>query len=127
MTAASGITGRSAAITGVSKLSGRQITRAEARRRLSAYLRNLLSSVERKNSWLQAEAASDAKSDGVQDFLSPMYWDFNAVRDDLQEYMHHHRDDANAMLVSDEPSSLSRATRPPECSDNTLTPPGKSI
>ena len=57
--------------------------RAEPRRRALAYLRGLLSPLARKNGWQLAEAAGDATPDGVQDFLSRMRWDADAVRDDL--------------------------------------------
>jgi SRSO17 transposase len=50
------------------------------------YLRGLLLPLERKNGWQLAEAAGDATPDGVQDFLSRMRWDADAVRDDLRAY-----------------------------------------
>src|SRR3712207_6955423 len=63
--------------------------RAEPRRRAGAYLRGLLAPVERKNGWQLAEAAGDATPDGVQDLLSRMRWDAEAVRDDLQRSEEH--------------------------------------
>src|SRR4028119_1337482 len=57
--------------------------RAEPRRRALAYLRGLLAPLERKNGWQLAEAAGDTAPDGVQDFLSRVRWDADAVRDDL--------------------------------------------
>lgn len=53
--------------------------RAEPRRRARAYLRGLLAPVERKNGWQLAEAAGDASPDGVQEFLSRVRWDADAV------------------------------------------------
>jgi SRSO17 transposase len=64
--------------------------RAEPRRRVAAYLRGLLAPVERKNGWQLAEVAGDRTPDGVQDFLSRMHWDADAVRDDLQAYVVQH-------------------------------------
>ena len=58
--------------------------RSEPRRRAAAYLRGLLSPVERKNGWQLAEAAGDRTPDGVQEFLSRTRWDADAVRDDLR-------------------------------------------
>ena len=52
-----------------------RFTRAEPRRRASAYLRGLLAPLQRKNGWQLAEAAGDATPDGVQDFLSRTRWD----------------------------------------------------
>src|SRR4051812_33903008 len=37
-----------------------------------------------------AEAVGDATPDGVQDFLSRVQWDADAVRDDLQAYVVQH-------------------------------------
>jgi SRSO17 transposase len=64
-----------------------RFTRAEPRRRALAYLRGLLSPLERKNGWQLAEAAGDGTPDGVQDFLARMRWDADAVRDDLRAYV----------------------------------------
>ena len=49
-----------------------RFSRAEPRRRALAYLRGLLSPLERKNGWQLAEGAGDAMPDGVQDILSRM-------------------------------------------------------
>jgi SRSO17 transposase len=76
--------------------------RAEPRRRALAYLRGLLSPLARKNGWQLAEAAGDASPDGVQDFLSRMRWDADAVRDDLRAYVVEHLGDPDAVLVLDE-------------------------
>ena len=64
--------------------------RSEPRRRAAAYLRGLLSPVERKNGWQLAEAVGDRTPDGVQEFLSRMRWDADTVRDDLQAYVIEH-------------------------------------
>ena len=72
---------------GLDGLAGRlapRLGRVEPRRRLLAYLRGLLAPVERKNGWQLAEAAGDRTPDGMQDFLSRMRWDADAVRDDLR-------------------------------------------
>ncbi len=85
-----------------------RFTRAEPRRRASAYLRGLLAPLERKNGWQLAEAAGDATPDGVQDFLSRMRWDADAVRDDLRAYAVEHLGDPEAVLVLDETGFLKK-------------------
>src|SRR5215211_7256750 len=79
-----------------------RFVRAEPRRRALAYLRGLLAPLERKNGWQLAEAAGDATPDGVQDFLSRVRWDADAVRDDLRAYVVEHLGDPEAVLVLDE-------------------------
>lgn len=85
--------------------------RAEPRRRAGAYLRGLLAPVERKNGWQLAEAAGDASPDGVQEFLSRVRWDADAVRDDLQTYVADHLGDPDAVLVLDETGFLKKGTK----------------
>src|SRR3954468_10442691 len=72
--------------------------RTEPRRRAGAYLRGLLAPVERKNGWQLAEAVGDRTPDGVQDFLSRVQWDADAVRDDLQAYVVQHLGDPDGVL-----------------------------
>jgi SRSO17 transposase len=79
-----------------------RFTRVEPQRRALAYLRGLLAPVERKNGWQLAEAAGDATPDGMQDFLSRMRWDAQAVRDDLRAYVVEHLGEPEAILVLDE-------------------------
>jgi SRSO17 transposase len=88
-----------------------QFGRAEPRRRAAAYLRGLLAPVARKNGWQLAEAAGDRTPDGVQDFLSRVHWDADAVRDDLQAYVVQHLGDADAVLVLDETGFLKKGTK----------------
>ena len=71
-------------------------------RRAGAYLRGLLAPVERKNGWQLAEAVGDRTPDGVQDFLSRVQWDADAVRDDLQAYVVQHLGDPDGVLILDE-------------------------
>ncbi len=85
--------------------------RAEPRRRALAYLRGLLSPLERKNGWRLAEAVGDATPDGVQDFLSRMRWDADAVRDDLRAYVVEHLGDPDAVLVLDETGFLKKGDK----------------
>jgi SRSO17 transposase len=85
--------------------------RAEPRRRALAYLRGLLAPLGRKNGWQLAEAAGDATPDGVQDFLSRMRWDADAVRDDLRAYVVEHLGDPDAVLVLDETGFLKKGDK----------------
>ncbi len=90
---------------------GGRFGRAEPRRRAEAYLRGLLAPVERKNGWQLAEVAGDATPDGVQEFLSRVRWDADAVRDDLQTYVADHLGDPDAVLVLDETGFLKKGTK----------------
>jgi SRSO17 transposase len=85
--------------------------RAEPRRRAMAYLQGLLAPLERKNGWHLAEAAGDRTPDGVQEFLSRVHWDADAVRDDLRAYVVEHLGDPDAVLVLDETGFLKKGTR----------------
>src|SRR4051812_34249314 len=85
--------------------------RAEPRRRVRAYLHGLLAPVERKNGWQLAEAVGDRTPDGVQDFLSRVHWDADAVRDDLQAYVVQHLSDPDSVLVLDETGFLKKGTK----------------
>ena len=65
----------------------RRFRRPEPRCLALAYLRGLLSPVERKNGWQLAEQAGDATSDGVQRLLYNYRRDADLVRDDLRDYV----------------------------------------
>src|SRR3954465_5428604 len=88
-----------------------RFSRIEPCRRARAYLRGLLAPLERKNGWHLAEAAGDATPDGVQDFLSRMHWDADAVRDDLRAYAVEHLGDPEAVLVLDETGFLKKGDK----------------
>jgi SRSO17 transposase len=85
--------------------------RVEPRRRLLAYLRGLLAPSGRKNGWQLAEAAGDRTPAGMQDFLSRMRWDADAVRDDLRAYVVEHLGDPGAVLVLDETGFVKKGTK----------------
>ena len=90
---------------------GPRFGRVEPRRRAAAYLRGLLAPVERKNGWQLAEAAGDRTPDGVQEFLSRVRWDADAVRDDLRAYVVEHLGDPGAVLVLDETGFLKKGDK----------------
>ena len=85
--------------------------RPEPRRRALAYLRGLLSPVERKNGWQLAEQAGDATPDGVQRLLYNYRWDADQVRDDLRDYVVEHLGDADGVLAVDETGFLKKGDK----------------
>ena len=99
---------------GLEALHGRiapRFRRPEPRRRALAYLRGLLSPVERKNGWQLAEQAGERTPDGVQRLLAAADWDAEAVRDDLRAYVVEHLGDPSVILVVDETGFLKKGTK----------------
>jgi SRSO17 transposase len=95
----------------VAKRIDRHFARAEVRGRLRAYLRGLLSPVERKNSWQLAEALGDRTPHGVQHLLGRAEWSADAVRDDLLGYGKEHLADPQGILVIDETGFLKKGAK----------------
>src|SRR5829696_5580160 len=89
----------------------RRFARAEPRRRALAYLRGLLSPVERKNGWQLAEQAGEATPDGMQHLLARADWDADQVRNDLRAYVVEHLGDEQAVLVLDETGFLKKGDK----------------
>ena len=87
-----------------------RFSRTEVRRRARTYLRGLLGSAERKNSWQLAEAAGESTPYGVQHLLGRANWDADLVRDDLREYVVDHLGGEGAILVVDETGFLKKGT-----------------
>ena len=85
-----------------------RFARHEARRRAWAYLRGLLSPVERKNGWQLAEVNGDTTPYGVQHLLGRAQWDADALRDDLRSYVVEHLGNPQAVLVVDETGFLKK-------------------
>jgi hypothetical protein len=75
--------------------------RPEPRRRTLAYLKGIVSTIERKNGWHLAEHAGEARPDGMQRLLNSAVWDADLVRDDLRSYILEHLGDQEAILVID--------------------------
>src|SRR5215207_8666642 len=88
-----------------------QFGRAEPRRRALTYLQGLLAPLERKNGWHLAEAAGDCSPHGMQEFLSRVHWDADALRDDLRAYVVEHLGDDDAVLVLDETGFLKKGAK----------------
>src|SRR3954465_11542297 len=89
----------------------RRLPRGWAGRGARAYLRGWVAPVERKNGWQLAEAVGDATPDGVQDFLSRVQGDADAVRDDLQAYVVQHLSDPDGVAILDETGFLKKGTK----------------
>lgn len=90
-----------------------RFSRIEARRRVRSYLRGLLGSAERKNSWQMAEAAGESTPYGIQHLLGRADWDADLVRDDLRGYVVEHLGDEQegAILVVDETGFLKKGNK----------------
>jgi SRSO17 transposase len=89
------------------RIAGR-FRRREPRLRALAYLRGLVSPIERKNGWQLAEQAGEATPDGMQHLLARADWDADGVRDDLRAYVVAHLEDPQAVLVVDETGFLKK-------------------
>lgn len=85
--------------------------RAELRDRAGAYVRGLLSGVERKNGWQLAEEAGDATPYAMQHLLDRAVWDADAVRDTVRGDARDTLATADAVLVVDETGFLKKGTK----------------
>src|SRR5262245_1532595 len=90
---------------------GPRFARSEPRQRVVAYLRGLLSPIERKNSWQLAEELGEQTPYGVQHLLGRAQWDAEAVRDDLQAYVVEHLGYKQAVLIVDETGFVKKGER----------------
>jgi SRSO17 transposase len=106
--AATAVQGGRAYLADIERRVAPYFERAEPRQRAMAYLRGLLSPVERKNSWQLAEVSGDATPYGLQHLLRRARWDPDAVRDELRRYLREHLGDAHAVLVIDETGFLKK-------------------
>jgi SRSO17 transposase len=94
----------------IARRIGPRFARAEARQRAQAYLRGLLSPVERKNGWQLAEAVGDRTPYALQHLLGRADWDPDLVRDDLRTYVVEQLGDPAAILVVDETGVVKKGT-----------------
>ena len=88
-----------------------RFARAEPRRQALAYLKGLLSPLERKNGWQVAELSGDASPDRTQRLLATASWDADAVRADLRAYVVEHLGDPAGVLVVDETGFVKKGTK----------------
>lgn len=89
----------------------RHFKRAESRKRALAYLKGLISPLERKNGWQLAEQAGEATPDGMQRLLNQAVWEADEVRDDLQQYLIEHLGHPNGVIVVDETGFLKKGQK----------------
>lgn len=95
-------------LTEVERRLGPYFSRRDARWRAWAYVRGLLSPVERKNSWQLAEVSGNATPYGMQHLLGRAQWDADAVRNAVRSYLSEHVGDPQAVLVIDETGFLKK-------------------
>jgi SRSO17 transposase len=95
----------------VAALIGKEFPRAEPRQRATAYVRGLISPIERKNGWQLAEQAGEEQPYGMQHLLGRAVWSADAVRDDLRTYVVEHLGEPDAVLVVDETGFLKKGTK----------------
>jgi len=88
-----------------------RFARLEAKQAVLAYIKGLISPVERKNSWQLAEAIGDRDPYRFQHLLNRAAWDADALRDDLRDYVVEHLGDDNAVLIVDETGFLKKGDK----------------
>jgi SRSO17 transposase len=81
---ASTIAGGQAYLADMARRLAPYFARSQSRDRVLAYLRGLLSEVERQHSWQVAEVCGESTPYGFQYVLSRADWDADAVRDELR-------------------------------------------
>ncbi|CAK0775316.1 DDE_5 domain-containing protein [Azospirillaceae bacterium] len=96
------ITGWMDELAGLHNLIGDCFLRKEPRERALEYLKGLLGSSERKNSWQLAEQAGEKVPYGMQRLLRVAQWDADGVRDILQSYVKDRFGFRGGALVVDE-------------------------
>jgi len=97
--------------TEVERRIGPQFARREVRWRAWAYMRGLLSPIERKNGWQLAEVNGEATPYGVQHLLGRAIWDADALRNDLRPYVVEHLGTPQGVLVVDETGFIKKGQR----------------
>src|SRR3989442_6976744 len=85
--------------------------RSETRGRAEAYLRGLLSPVERKNGWQLAEEAGEATPYAMQYLLDRARWESDRLRDEVRSYVCEKLGDTKAVLVIDETGFAKKGTK----------------
>ncbi|HEX2187048.1 MAG TPA: IS701 family transposase [Chloroflexota bacterium] len=99
-----------AAIQGIAAGLRPRFRRGAAHQHAVAYVRGLLSDVERKNGWQLAEYGGYSHPRTIQRVLDRSRWDADAVREDLRAYVVEHLGDPAGVLVVDETGFLKKGT-----------------
>src|SRR5437773_12303693 len=92
----------------LSERIGPCFARSETREGVKAYLRGLLSPIDRKNGWQLAEEAGLATPYTMQYLLNRAVWESDEVRDLLQAYVREMLAGPDGMLVIDETVILNK-------------------
>src|SRR5512133_4277515 len=100
-----------AAFDAVCERIGPVFARSETRERAQAYLRGLLSPVERKNGWQLAEEAGETTPYAMQYLLDRAAWDSEQVRGVLCRYVREKLGDDKGVLVIDETGFLKKGLK----------------
>src|SRR4051794_18469790 len=90
---------------------GSHFPRSEPRQRALAYLKGLISPIERKNGWQLAEQAGNDTPYGVQHLLGRAEWKADEVRADLTDYVNQQLGESNAVLIVDETGFLKKGDK----------------
>ena len=87
--------------------------RHDLRSQAAGYLRGLLGTVDRKNSWQLSEHLGRQKPYGIQRLLGRARWDANEVRDELLRYASQHlvESDDPGVLIVDETGFLKKGDK----------------
>jgi SRSO17 transposase len=101
----------SASFEEVCERIGPLFARSETRERAQAYLRGLLSPIERKNGWQMAEEAGEATPYAMQYLLDRARWQSDHLRDEVRGYVCEKLADPRAVLVIDETGFLKKGTK----------------
>lgn len=101
----------STAFEEVCERMGPVFARSETRERAQAYVRGLLSPVERKNGWQLAEEAGEATPYAMQYLLDRARWEADRLRDEVRAYVCQTLGDAGAVLVIDETGFVKKGTK----------------
>ena len=88
-----------------------RFARVEPRRYAAAYVRGLLSPLERKNGWTLAEMSGFRSPNGLQDFLQSPAWKPDLVCDDVRDYVVERLGEADGVLIVDETGFLKKGIR----------------
>jgi SRSO17 transposase len=83
----------------------------QTRQRAQAYVRGLLSPVERKNGWQLAEEAGETTPYAMQYLVDRAVWDSEQLRDALCRYVQEMLGQSTAVLVIDETGFLKKGTK----------------
>lgn len=90
---------------------GSVFARSETRKRAQAYLRGLLSPIERKNGWQLAEEAGESTPYAMQYLLDRAVWDAEHLREVLREYVKERMGEVGGMFVIDETGFLKKGSK----------------